>query len=232
MAISTRTVQNNVLKALGLDSTDTVLLARALRWLQKSIDKLQGSMPSSEIFQKSEMSMDTVDGQATYALPADFIQMISLRDDDNSTIIVPVERPQFDREHPKPSDESEGKPDEYTLEYDQGNRRHIFRLAPIPDDEYTLYAVMKVWHPKLSSSQGLTYDKIETAVEDGGTYQGSLEIYPDQEYATYRAELKENWRDSLIAAKNIFAMQKPKAARIRTFLRKNQYQHHGRYSDR
>jgi hypothetical protein len=214
MTVTAATIQANILKELSVDSANTVLLARALRWMNKSMDKFQGFIIESEFLQKSESKLTTIADQATYALPADHFDMLILRDDTNKTTIQPKTREEFDRAHTDPSTESTGKPYEYTMEYDRSAGRHIMRLALIPDSTYDLYAVTRNWHPTLTSNQGLIYDKLETAIEEGGIYHGALSLYSDPEYANYRAELKSNWLEAVQNLSQILEIQKPKPAQI------------------
>jgi hypothetical protein len=219
MTVSSATIQANILKELSVDSTNAVLLARALRWMNKAMDKFQGYIVESEFLQKSESSLNTIADQATYAMPSDFFDILSLRDDNNNTIIEKITREEFDRRHPDPSGESTGKPYEYTLEYDRSSGVSIIRLSLIPDDAYTLYAVTRNWHPTLTAGQGLIYDKLETAIEEGGIYHGALSLYSDPEYANYRAELKANWLEAVQNLSQILEMQKPKPSQIPVRLR-------------
>ena len=221
--MTTSSMQTSVLDVLGVDSTDTYLLARALKWLQKSYDKLIAFVPEAEYLQKSENYLTTVADQATYALPSDFFQLLSLRDDTNSTIIDVITREQFDRNHPDPSGESTSKPYECTTEYDRVNKRHVIRLAAIPDDAYVLYAVMRCWPPALSSSVDPLHYKLETTLEEGGVYHGSLETHADAEYTNYRAELKTNWLEAVEGISQIFNVQKPSPPQVPEKLRKSDY---------
>ena len=214
MTVSSSTIQANILKELSVDSTNSTLLDRALRWMNKSMDKFQGFIIEAEFLQKSEIKLTTIADQATYALPDDFFDFLSLRDQTNKTTIRPRTIEEFNRVHTDPSTEATGKSYEYTLEYDRSAARHILRLALIPDDAYELHAVMRNWHPALTSGQGLIYDKLETAIEEGGIYHGAMSLYSDPEYAQYRSELKSNWLEAVQNLSQILEKQKPKPAQI------------------
>jgi len=206
---ATTTIRTNVLKALRLDSANSTMQDRALHWMNKALDKIQAYVPQAEFMKKSERTITTVASQATYALPTDFIKMLSLRDDTNQTIIDPVIREEFDRRHPDPSSESTGKPYEYTLEYDntQDPGLHYMRLALIPDSAYMLYAVMQVWHPDLSAVQNPAYTKLETAIEDMAIAEGCMEVYAEPEFAQLRQEFKLSAQDSVRLVERIFNSQ-------------------------
>jgi len=221
--MSTASMQENVLEVLGIDSTDTVMLDVALDALNKSYDKLVMFVPEAEYLQKSENYLVTVDGQATYALPSDFFQLLSLRDDTSKTNIDIITREQFERNHPDPSSESEAKPYECTLEYDRSNKRHILRLAAIPDTTYTLYAVMRCWPTALSASTDPLHAKLETVLEEGGIYHVSLRTHAEPEYLQYRQELKGNWLEAVQAISQMFNVQKPRPPQIPIKLRKSDY---------
>ncbi len=220
MSVTLETIRDNVMKDLGIDSENSTLQSRANRWINKALDKLQGYVPEAEFMQKTEKKLTTVADQATYSLPTTFLQLLGLRDDTSVTAIKILDAQAFDREHLDPSDEDTGEPTECRLEYDLDNGYHVLRLAPIPDDEYDLYAIFRQFHPALSGSQDLGYDKIQTVLEDGGTYFGAMVLYPDSEYAQYRAELKSTWLDAIQNISQIFAIQKPHPRNIPVRLKK------------
>ena len=221
---TTLTIQENILKELGLPSDNSLLLGRALRWINKTLDKLQTYVPEAEFLQTSEIKLTLVADKATYALPTDFFQLLQVRSDTDLIILNMLTREKFDREHPDPSGEETGNPSDCTFEYDRSSNRHIIRLAPIPDSTDIYYAIMRRWHPSLSSSQDVQWDKLETVLEDGGIYHGSLSIYADPEYAQLRAELKANWLEAAQGISQILALQKPKPAQIPVVLRGPQNQ--------
>ena len=222
-SVALSTIYANVLKDLGLNSSDTTWQARATRWTNKALDKAQSFIPIAEFMQNSNAYIATVADQATYSLPADFLQMLHLRDDNNSTTLNELTHGQFDRNHPDPSTESTGKPYEYTLEYDISTGVHILRLAAIPDDAYTLYATMRTFHPTLSGSQDLMYSKLETALEDWAIFEGSLVVFPDNEFVNYRAELKARANESMSGIANLLTMQKPSPRQIPVQMKKGIY---------
>ncbi|MFH0822268.1 MAG: hypothetical protein V2B18_05910 [Pseudomonadota bacterium] len=225
MATSTATLQANALKRLQMDYADATLLARALDWLNKAMDRIQGYLPEAEFLQKSEMSIATVDGQATYVLPSDFLELLSLRDDTNATNLDMIPREQFDRNHPDPSTEDEGLPYEYTLEFDRSTTpgTNIIRLAAIPAAAYTLYATMRCFHPDLAAGgQGIIWERLRFTVEDWATYFGSLEFWKSNEYAQWRSELEKEALNATQNLKQLLAIQKPRPSQIRTVLKKSE----------
>lgn len=220
---STATLQANVLKRLRMNSADTALLARALVWLNYAMDMVQGYLPEAEYLQKSEMTIATVTSTALYALPSDFFQLMSLRDDSNKTVIDIITREQFERNHPDPSTESTARPYEATLEFDRSTSpgTHILRLAAIPDDTYNLYAVMRCFHPALSGSQDTIWAKLQMILESGAAYYGAMELWADNEFSAYRQELKNEWLNATKAISQIMAMQRPRPTRIRTVMKES-----------
>lgn len=221
MSVTLATIYGNALSTLGVSSSDSKFQTRCTRWINKTLDKIQFYAPEAEFLQNSEVTLATVADQETYSMPTDFMQLLTLRDDDNATEIKILDRELFDKLHPDPSGESTGKPYECTLEFDISSGVHILRLAAIPDDAYDLFATFRRFHPAISASQNLMYDKLETALEDGAVYHGALELYPDAEYTQFRAELKANWLESAQAISQIFAIQKPRRPQIPMMLRRN-----------
>jgi len=218
---TTAQVQADILNGLGEDATNTILLARALRWANKAYDKLVGFLPEAEFFQKSETEMTTIADQATYVMPSNWFQIVSFRDDTNSTIIAEITRQEFDRLHSDPSNESTGKPSEYTLEYDHVNKRMVIRMAPIPDDSYTCYATVRMWPDEMSSTKDPIYDKLRTALEEGGIYEGAKVIFADPEHSQYRIELQGERDAAFMAISRIVAKQKPNPPQVPIAMRKN-----------
>lgn len=223
MAISTGTVQQNVIKALGMNYSDTVLQARALRWLNKALDRIQMYIPEAEFLQVADMPLTLVVDQATYVLPSDFFQLLSLRNDTEGTIIYPMDRRDFDKAHPDPSSEDSGVPSDLTLEYDRTDARHVMRIAPPADSADVCYATMRRWHSTLASGTNLLYDKLELALENGGIYEGSMEIYADQEYAQLRGEYKQNFLETTQALTQVMSVQKPRSAQIPVIMSRSNY---------
>jgi hypothetical protein len=220
---TTAVLQANVLKRIRMNSTDTTLLARALVWLNTALDLTQGYLPDVEFMQKSEMTLSTVDGTAIYALPSDFLQLISLRDDTSGNIIDIITREQFDRNHPDPSSEEEAAPYEAAIEFDRstGPGTSILRLAAIPDAVYVLYGIMRCFHPALSASQDTIWAKLQPVLEAGAAYQGALELWGDDEYRYWRSELKNEWLNATKAISQLLALQRVKPKRIRVVMKES-----------
>jgi hypothetical protein len=208
---------------LRVNPSDAILLPRALEWLNEAIDEVQTHFPEAEFLQTSNISITMVASQSTYPLPTDFLQLLQLRNDDESVILTPLSREEFDRRHPDPSDESDDTPTDITLEYDRSNGRHILRVAPAPDAADTWYGIMRRWHPALSGTQGVQYDPLQRVLERWGAYFGSLEVYADAEHERFRGELFQNATRKLQGLGQVFAMQKPKQPQVPTVLRKSDY---------
>jgi hypothetical protein len=220
MTVSLATIYDNVLKDLGLNSSDSTWQGRATRWINKALDKITMVCPNAEFLQNSYVSINTVADQPTYSMPSDFFELLSLRDDDNKTDIEILTHGEFDRRHLDPSGEDTNPPIHCTLEFDTSSGVAVMRLAPIPDDAYTLYATMRTFHPTLSGSQVLVWDKLQTALEDQAIYEGSLVVFPDAEFANYRLELKERGGESIRLVAGLLNSQKPAPARIPTVLKR------------
>ena len=223
-SVSLATIYANVLKDLGLNSADTTFQARATRWINKALDKAMAMNPSAEIFQISNATISTVADTATYDLPTTFIKLKHIRDDNNSTEIEILSHEQFDDRHPDPSSESTSPPKECTLEFDVSTGVHVLRLAPIPDDAYTLYYTAASFHTALSGSQALMYPKLETALEDWAIWEGSLVVYPENEYVNLRNELKQRAGESMMLWSGMMNYQKPAPKQIRTQMKRYIYE--------
>lgn len=223
MTVQTITMQQNILRELSRNPNDRAMQSRAMRWLNMTLDEMQGFMPDVEFLQASEMSITLTDGTATYAMPTDFIYLSQVRIDSESRILEERTREEFDRIHPDPANEDEDIPADYTLEYDRTSGRHVMRVGPTPDASYTAHGIMRRWHPALTGSQYIQYDKLQTVLEKGGVYHGSLSVYADQEYAQYRSELKQNWLESARGLQQVLMQQKPRPRQIPTVLRREDY---------
>ncbi len=223
MTISTATLQAGCIKDLGQNSEDTILLERSLEWLNEALEDIQMYLPDAEFLQTSEMPLTLIVGQATYAMPPDFMQLIQIRNDDESVIIEVIPRAEFDRRHPDPSTEATAIPSDGTLEYDRVNHRNILRIAPAPDDDDVFMAIMKRWHPTLSAAQAIQWDKLQYVIARRAAYFGSLEIYPDNEFIQYRQELNTLSLNKIQALQQIVAIQKPRPNQIPTVLKKSEY---------
>lgn len=223
MTVSTATLQSEVLKILGYNSDDTVLAARALYWLNEAMDDIMFALPDAEFFQKSDMTLATVADQAAYPLPAEFFSLLSLVDSTNQNPLDVLTREEFDRRHPDPSSEDTDSPKDVTFEYDVANVRNIIRLAPIPDDAYTLRAVMRCWHTALSATQAIPWDKVETVVKRRAAYYGAIELYNAPEDVNYRNELNQLSMVKMTGLQNVLSRQKPRPKQIPVVLRKSDY---------
>lgn len=191
--------------------------------MNKVLDKIQGFMPDAEFLQTAEMAITFAHAQATYVMPSDFFFMNQIRIDSETRVLDPYSHEDFDRRHPDPANEAEDVPSDYTFEFDRVNQRHILRIAPTPDAAYAAHGIMRRWHQTLTGIQGIQYDKLETALEEGAIYEGSKSIYADNEYLQYRAELKTSFLESTQALQQILMQQKPHPRQIRTVLRKGDY---------
>ena len=209
MSVSLSTIYANVLKDLGLNSSDSTWQARATRWINKALDKATMLNPGSEFVQISNATISASDGTATYNLPTGFISLLHIRNDTSAWEIKIRSHGEFDRAHPDPSSEAEDSPSECTLEFDIDNNVHVLRVAPIPDDDYTLYYTYRKFHPALAGDQDLEYDKFETALEDWAIWEGSLVVFPDNEFVNYRNELRSRATESMKLLSQLVNFQKP-----------------------
>lgn len=223
MTVNTATLQAKVIKVLGYNASDTTLLPQALEWLNEAMDDILFYIPEAEFFQKSDMTISTVADQAAYPMPTDFLALTSLVDVTNQNPLDVLTREEFDRRHPDPSDEETDAPSDVTYEYDRNNLRNVIRLGPIPDAAYTLRAVMRCWHPSLSSSQSMLWDKAESAVKRRAAYYGSIELYNSPEDIHFRNELDTLSMRKLDALRGLLASQKPRPTQVPAILRKSDY---------
>lgn len=223
MSVALSTIYANVLKDLGLNSSDSTWQGRATRWINKALDKIEAKNPDAEFLQNSNSTLATVADQATYSMPSDFLILRHIRDDGNSNHLNILSHEEFDRRHPDPSSETTDQPADCTLEFDISSGVHILRLAPIPDDEYNLYATFSTFHPTLSGSQNLMWNKLETALEDWAIWEGCLVVFPDAEFTNYRAELKQRANESVMLVSGLLSAQRPHPINIPVRMKKGIY---------
>lgn len=220
MSVSLATIYANVLKDLGLNSADTTWQSRATRWINKSLDKVQFFIPNAELLQESTETITTTADDPTDALDANFFELLSVRNDTEGSVVEVFPRVEFERRHPDPSSEETGAPVECTIEWNVSTGGHYIRWSPTPDDAYTMYIVQRVYHPALSGAQSLLYNKLETAIEDWAIYEGSLVVFPDNEFVNYRAELKARAIETMKAISQVFNAQKPNERNIPVRMKK------------
>lgn len=223
MTVQTSDLQAQTLKTLGINSDETVLQERALNWLNEALDDVQMYIPDAEFLQVAEMPVTLVVSRATYVLPTDFMVLTQFRNDTESTILNFITRAEFDRRHPDPSTEGDATPSDVTLEYDRQSGRHVVRVGPAPVAADTCYVIMKRWHPALSASQDIQWDKLKHVLIRRAAYYGSLEIYQDNEYVQMRNELNTVSLNKIQALQGVLAMQKPRPNQIPVVLRKSDY---------
>lgn len=223
MTVSTATLQTEVIKILGYNSSDTVLLARALAWLNEAMDDILFYIPEAEFYQKSYMTIATVADQAAYPMPSDFLSLLSIVDVTNQNPLNVLPREEWDRRHPDPSDEETDAPADVTYEYDRTNLRNVIRLAPTPDDAYTLRANMRCWHSELSGSQDVLWDKIENVVKRRAAYFGSIELFNSPEDIQFRNEMNQLSMVKMDGLRRVLASQKPRPNQIPAILKKSDY---------
>lgn len=70
-----------------------------------------------------------------------------------------------------------GDPAKFCIEYDSTNARFIFRLDPIPDDEYIAAILYPDFPSDLSGSVDSIWSRLEFAIERRGIYYGALEMF-------------------------------------------------------
>ena len=220
MALTTN-IYANVLSELLLNTSNTTYISKCIRWLNKTMFDIESVVPNSEFLQKSESYLDTVADQATYMLPADFFELRSLRDDTNNNIISPVTREQFDRNHPDPSSENTGEPYEYTMEFDRTEGRSLIRLSLIPNDTYRIYMIYRAWHPTLTAQQNPIFDRLETVLEQGATWYGSVAMYKEAEYESMRNNYKMMYDRAMFNFQAMCMGQKPTPRQIPCQMRKD-----------
>lgn len=116
---------------------------------------------------------------------------------------------------------SEGKPDKFCIEYDASNTRYVFRVDPIPDASTYVCSLLYPAIPSdLSSSVEPIWTRLEFAIERGGIYYGSLEIFDDQQR---RAEFKQNYETAMQALIQLDQELEPKLYTIPLRLKKSDH---------
>lgn len=116
---------------------------------------------------------------------------------------------------------SEGKPDKFCIEYDASNTRYVFRVDPIPDASTYVCSLLYPAIPSdLSSSVEPIWTRLEFAIERGGIYYGSLEIFDDQQR---RAEFKQNYETAMQALIQLDQELEPKLYTIPMRLKKSDH---------
>lgn len=116
---------------------------------------------------------------------------------------------------------SEGKPNKFCIEYDASNTRYVFRVDPIPDASTYVCSLLYPAIPSdLSSSVEPIWTRLEFAIERGGIYYGSLEIFDDQQR---RAEFKQNYETAMQALIQLDQELEPKLYTIPMRLKKSDH---------
>ena len=114
-----------------------------------------------------------------------------------------------------------GKPSQFCLEYDATNAKYVFRLDPVPDDTYIGSLLYPAIPSDLSGSVDAVWSKFEFALERGGIYYGSLELYQEQQQI--RNEFKGIYETAMQALIQTDQDMIPKRQRIPVVMRKTDY---------
>lgn len=115
---------------------------------------------------------------------------------------------------------TDGKPDKFCLEYDETNKRYVFRLDPIPNGTYIGSLLYSALPSDLSDSVSPLWDKLEFAIERGGIYYGSLEIIDDPQK---RMEFKGLYETAMQALIQLDQEMLPKHQTIPTIMKRTDY---------
>ena len=113
---------------------------------------------------------------------------------------------------------SQDKPSQFCVEYDETNKRFVFRLDPIPDATYIMSELYSANPSALSGSVDPLWSHFEFCLERGGIYYGSLELIED---AQKRLELKGNYETAIQALIQLDSDLVPKQQQIPVIMRKS-----------
>ncbi len=114
-----------------------------------------------------------------------------------------------------------GKPNKFCLEYDSTNKKYVFRLADTPDAIYIASLVYPAYPSDLSSTVAPIWGYLEHAIERGGIYYGSLELFESTDPMIDRHE--RNYEKSLAAIVQMDQDLVPKSNTIPVRMRRQDY---------
>jgi len=118
-----------------------------------------------------------------------------------------------------------GDPVQFCFEYDTTNKKYVFKLDPVPDDTFIVSLVYPHKPTTLSGSVDPIWELMETTIEAGGIYYGSLELV---ESPQLRAEYKRIYQDAVTDFVRLDQDLVPKHNRIPLVTRHSDYTSRGR----
>jgi len=118
-----------------------------------------------------------------------------------------------------------GDPVQFCFEYDTTNKKYVFKLDPVPDDTFIVSLVYPHKPTPLSGSVDPIWELMETTIEAGGIYYGSLELV---ESPQLRAEYKRIYQDAVTDFVRLDQDLVPKHNRIPLVTRHSDYTSRGR----
>ena len=168
------------------------------------------------ILQYSE-TVTTTDGVSTYARDTDYTMSYA----DGSITVLSTgsmsDSTAYDIDYLR---WETGEPNQFCFEYDTTNKKHVFKMDPVPDDIYIASLVYPHNPSSLSGSIDPLWNLMETAIEAGGIYYGSLELI---ENAGLRAEFKIIYKDAVSDLIRIDQNMIPKNNTIPVMMRRTDY---------
>ena len=113
------------------------------------------------------------------------------------------------------------KPTSFCLEYDSTNARYLFRLRPVPDDEYIGSLLYGAFPSALSGSVNALWTKMEYCLERGGIYYGALELYEPNNPNIER--FKRDYETAFVGLVKLDQDQVPKHGQIPLRMKRSDY---------
>ena len=124
---------------------------------------------------------------------------------------------------------NQGAPLQFCLEYDSTNKKYAFRFDPVPDAIYVVSLVYPAQPSALSGSVNPMWSMLEYALERGGIFYGSLELFEPQDPRIDRFERK--WEQAVADMMKMDLDLVPKNNTIKTVMRKSDYTDNTGYYD-
>jgi hypothetical protein len=117
---------------------------------------------------------------------------------------------------------STGSPTMFCLEYDDDNTKYIVRMSPVPDASKIVSLLYEKDPSDLSGSVEPLWSKFEFAIECGGMYYGSKELYRGQKNVI--EDFRRDYETAFAALKRLDQDLLPKQNTIPIIMRKSDYQ--------
>jgi len=116
---------------------------------------------------------------------------------------------------------TQGAPIQFCIEYDSTNKKYAFRFDPVPDATYVVSLVYPAQPSALSGSVNPMWSMLEYALERGGIFYGSMELFESQDPKIDRFERK--WEQAIADMIKTDLDLVPKRNTIPVVLRRQDY---------